>query len=337
MGSRNRVGARRSVGLREHRLFRGVGDPRRPVVAEPQGRQHVQLGLRRAAVAGRDLDQDVLGRCLGILHEHVEVAVLLEDPGVEELVLELVAAAPPVRLHQVGVRIGRLRVLVQKLHVRVGRRAVEVEVVLLDVLAVVAFAVREPEEALLQDRVVAVPQGEGEAEPLLVVADTPQAVLAPAIRPGTGVLVGEEVPGIAVVAVILAHRPPLPIREVRSPLPPGGFLGTGFLETTLLGIHLGPPWRSRYSQSISHSALVLVTAGHSAHDDDLYDLAPSCTDRAQAPPRNRETPGLGRDEPLAVDQDPFHRVLVHPARHMPRCPRDRARSTPGKVRESGSR
>ena len=49
-------------------------------------------------------------------------------------------------------------------HVRVSRRAVEVEVVLLDVLAVVAFAVREPEEPLLQDRIPAVPQGEGEAE-----------------------------------------------------------------------------------------------------------------------------------------------------------------------------
>ena len=204
----------------------------------------MQLGLLRAAVAGRDLDQDVLGRRLGILHEHVEVAVLLEDPGVEELVLHLVAAAPPVRLHQVGVGIGRLRVLVQELHVRVGRRAVEVEVVLLDVLAVVAFAVREPEEPLLQDRVLAVPQGEGEAEVLLVVGDPSQAVLAPAIRPGTGVIMGEEVPGIAVVAVVLPHRPPLPVREIRSPFPPGDLLGPGFFQTTLLDVHLRPPWLS---------------------------------------------------------------------------------------------
>jgi hypothetical protein len=53
----------------------------------------------------------------------------------------------------------------------VGRRAVEVEVVLLDVLAVVAFTVREAEKPLLQDRVFAVPQDEGEAEPLLVIGD----------------------------------------------------------------------------------------------------------------------------------------------------------------------
>ena len=204
----------------------------------------MQLGLLRPAVGGRDLDQDVLGAGLGVLHEDVEVAVLLEDPGVEELVLHLVAAAPPVRLHQVGVGIGRLRVLVEELHVRVGRRAVEVEVVLLDVLAVVAFAVREPEEPLLQDRVLAVPQGEGEAELLLVVGDPAQAVLAPAIRPGAGVIVGEEVPGIAVFAVVLAHRPPLPLREIRSPFPPGNLLGARFFQTTLLDVHLRSPWLS---------------------------------------------------------------------------------------------
>jgi hypothetical protein len=109
-----------SFDLLEHRFLGGTGDPRGPVVAEPQGRQHVQLGLLRAAVMGRYLDQDVLGRRLRILHEHVEVAVLLEDPGVEELVLHLVAAAPSVRLHQVGVGIRGLRVLVQELHVRVS-------------------------------------------------------------------------------------------------------------------------------------------------------------------------------------------------------------------------
>jgi hypothetical protein len=48
-----------------------------------------------------------------------------------------------------------------------GRRAVEVEVVLLDVLAVIALAVGEAEQALLEDRILAVPQGQGEAEPLL--------------------------------------------------------------------------------------------------------------------------------------------------------------------------
>src|SRR5262249_51639506 len=140
-----------------------------------------------------------------------------------------------------GVGIGRLRVLVETLHVRVGRGAVEVEVILLDVFPVVALAVREPEESLLQDGVLPIPEGEGEAEPLLVVGDPAETVLAPAIGPGTGVVVGEEVPGIAVVAVVLTHRPPLPIREIWSPLLPGEVSAASFFQATLLCIHVTSP------------------------------------------------------------------------------------------------
>ena len=61
------------------------------------------------------------------------------------------------------------------------RRRVEVEVVLLDVLAVVAFAVGQAEQPLLEDRVLAVPQRDGEAELLLVVGDAGEAVFAPAV------------------------------------------------------------------------------------------------------------------------------------------------------------
>ena len=69
-----------------------------------------------------------------------------------------------IRLDQVVVGIGRLRILVEPLHVRMGRRAIEVVVIFLDVLAVVALAVGEAEQAFLQDRVLAVPQGEGKAQ-----------------------------------------------------------------------------------------------------------------------------------------------------------------------------
>ena len=137
------------------------------------------------------------GAGLGVLDEDVEVAVVVEDAGVEQLVLHLVAGAPAVRLHQIGVGIGRLRVLVEVLHVRVRRRAVEVEVVLLHVLAVVAFAVGQPEEPLLEDRILAVPQGQREAEALLVVGDAGEAVFAPAVGARAGLVVGEVVPGVA--------------------------------------------------------------------------------------------------------------------------------------------
>jgi len=63
----------------------------------------------------------------------------------------------------------------------VGRRRVDVEVVLIDVLAVVPLAVGEAERALLEDGVPLVPEGEGEAETLLVVGDPAEAVLAPLV------------------------------------------------------------------------------------------------------------------------------------------------------------
>ena len=82
----------------------------------------MQLGLLRATVAGRNLYQNVLGRLFGVLDEHIEVAVVVEDAGVEQLVFEFVATASSVGVHQISVGKSRLRVLVEKLHVRVGRR-----------------------------------------------------------------------------------------------------------------------------------------------------------------------------------------------------------------------
>ena len=208
-----------------------------PLVAEPERRQDVQLGRLRAAVVDADLDQEVLGRLLGVLDEDVEVAILVEHAGVEQFVLELVPAPAAAGLDEVAVGEGRLRVLVEVLHVRVRRRAVEVEVVLLDVLAVVALAVGQAEQAFLEDRVLAVPQGQGEAEPLLVVGDAGQAVLAPAVGAGAGLVVAEVVPGVAALAVVLADGAPLSFAEVRPPLLPGDLLLARFFEPVVFRGH----------------------------------------------------------------------------------------------------
>ena len=232
----DRGGAGRPLDLLQVRLFgRPVrrGNPPRPVVAEPQRRQEVQVGRVRSAVGRGDLHQDVVGRALGVLDEHVEVPVVVEDAGIEQLVLHVVARALAVRPYKVAVGIGRLRVLVEIFHVRVGRRAIEVEVVLLHVLAVVALAVGQPEEPLLEDGILAVPQGQAEAEALLVVGDAGDAVFAPAVGAGAGVIVGEEVPGVARFAVVLAHRAPLAFAEIRPPLLPGGGSGAGFFQSSV--------------------------------------------------------------------------------------------------------
>lgn len=203
---------------------------------EPQGRQQVQRCLVRAAVVRGDLDQQVLGARLGVLDEHVEVAVLVEDAGVEEFVLEVTAPTGLVGGLEVLVRELRLRVFVEVLHVRVRGRAVEVEVVLLDVLAVVSLGVGEAEHPLLEDRVAAVPQREREAQPLLVVADARDAVLAPAVGARACLVVGEVRPGVTAVAVVLPYGPPLALAQIGAPTAPGhpGFVGLG--QPSPLGI-----------------------------------------------------------------------------------------------------
>jgi hypothetical protein len=56
-----------------------------------------------------------------------------------------------------------MRVLVEIFHVGVRRRTVEVEVVLLHILSMVALVVGQSEEPFLENRILAVPQGQREA------------------------------------------------------------------------------------------------------------------------------------------------------------------------------
>ena len=117
------------------------------------------------------------------------------------------------------------------------RRAVEVEVVLLHILAVIALRIGQAEQPFLQDRVLAVPQGEREAEDLPVVADAAEPVLAPAIGPRPRLVVREVVPGIAAGAVVFAHRAPLPFRQVGAPAAPGGIAVTALGKASMFRRH----------------------------------------------------------------------------------------------------
>ena len=224
----------------------GLGPAPRPRVAEPQGRQQVDRRVLRTPVAHRDPRQQVRRPGLGVVDLHVEVPAPVEHAGVQQLVLGVVEAALAVGADQVVVGEGRVRVLVPPPHPRVGRGVVGVEVVLLDVLPVVALRVRQPEEALLEDRVLAVPQGQAQAQLALVVADAGHAVLAPAVGPGSGLVVGEVVPGVAVVAVVLADGAPLPLAQVGAPLPPADAL-PGLPQPRLLSrqLHARAPPSSR--------------------------------------------------------------------------------------------
>ena len=221
-----------------------AGKPR-PQIAKPERRQDVQLGRIGAAIVNRDLNENVLGRFLGILDEDVEVAVVVEDPRVDQFVFELALAAAPVPVHEVGIRERRLRIFVEILHVRVRRRAIQIEVVLLDVLAVITLAVGQAEEALLEDRVLAVPQSQGEAKSLLLIGDAGQAVFPPAVGTRARLVMGEVVPGVAAFAVVLADRAPLPFAQVRSPLLPGSLALPSLFQSIVFSRHGCVPQRSR--------------------------------------------------------------------------------------------
>jgi|SRR6516162_6065628 hypothetical protein len=48
-------------------------------------------------------------------------------------------------------------------------------------------------------------------------------------------IVGEVIPGVTAFTVVLAHRPPLALTEVRSPLLPGNFLVLSRLKSGVFG------------------------------------------------------------------------------------------------------
>src|SRR5260221_6265122 len=191
-----------------------------PIITEPKSWQQVQLCGIRPAIDRADADQYIVWGCLGILDEHIEVAVLGEDPSVDQLVLWLVLAAPLVGVDEIIIGIGCLRVLVEHLHVGVGWDRVKVEVVLLDVLAMIALWTIQTEQPLFEDRVVFVPKRQRKTEHLLVVADTGQTILVPTVGARAGMIVREVLPGVAIFAVVFAHRPPAALAELRPPAIP---------------------------------------------------------------------------------------------------------------------
>src|SRR6185312_10756279 len=88
---------------------------------------------------------------------------------------------------------------------------------------------------LLQDRIIAVPQREAEAQPLLDIAEPGEAVLPPPVGAGPGLLVGRVVPGVAVRAVVLADRAPLPLADIGPPPVPVTGLGQAVLQAAEAG------------------------------------------------------------------------------------------------------
>src|SRR6516164_8213537 len=75
-----------------------------------------------------------------------------------------------------------------------------------------------------------VPQGDREADPLMAIADSCQAVLVPPIGPRPGMVMGKVIPRGPSWAVVFAHGAPGAFAEVRTPALPMLCSLTRFLE-----------------------------------------------------------------------------------------------------------
>src|SRR6516225_8933361 len=188
-----------------------------PGIAKPHARQQVKARRLGPAIARFDPHMDLFRGRLRIENFDIPIAILVKHPGVEEIEGRIAAAAPPVFGDEPFVGIGGLRVFVEIAQPAVARRSIDVEIVFLDVLAVVAFVAGQAEGTLFEDRVAAVPQRERETQALLLVAQSAEPVLVPAIGARARLVVAKMLPGFTMEAVILAHGAPGAFGQIRAP------------------------------------------------------------------------------------------------------------------------
>ena len=93
--------------------------------------------------------EKLFGAGLGVLDARIEEPVFVKDAGVDQFVLGVGLRALGVFFENLLVRVRRVRVPVDHLHVRVRRQVVEEEVVLLNVLAVVALIAGQARRGVL--------------------------------------------------------------------------------------------------------------------------------------------------------------------------------------------
>src|SRR5258708_14335678 len=177
----------------------------------------MQVGGLRTSIGNGHANAQVFDSCLGVFCEDIEVTVFLKDTGIQKLKLWLILAAAAVRFQQASIRILRLRILVQILHVGVRRGGIKIEVILFYIFAVISFMARKTKETLFQDRIAAIPERKCEAKTLMTVADTGNAILIPAIGAGASLVGRKIIPRLAVGAVILTYRTPGKFTHVTAP------------------------------------------------------------------------------------------------------------------------
>lgn len=206
-----------------------------PRVAEPRLGYDVDRCCVRPMVGDRDLHQHIGRTRLCIGDGHVEKPVVGEDPGVGELVLRVELATRSVAGQQIRIGEGGLRVAVEPGRERVRRRRIGRPPDLFDVFAVVALGVGQPEVALLEPVVVAVPQRDTEVEESEAVTEPRHTVLAPSIGASVRMVERQVVPGVSVLRVVLTDGAPLATGHVGPPQTPRCVGSGGCRESVVLG------------------------------------------------------------------------------------------------------
>ena len=128
-----------------------------PGITKPQRGDQMKFCGIGSAVASFYTNADIFSVSLGVFHEHIEVAVILEDARVEQFKFRPTAFAPAILVDELSIGKLLLRVLVQHLHVAVRGCVVEIKVILFYVLTAVAFRRGQSKVPLLEDRISSIP------------------------------------------------------------------------------------------------------------------------------------------------------------------------------------
>ena len=91
------------------------------------------------------------------------------------------------------------------------------KIIFLDVFAVIALIASQPKEPFLENRILAIPKRQSEADILMAIGDAADTVFAPAVGAAARLIVRQIFPDVSIRAVVLAYRAPLAVGYLRSP------------------------------------------------------------------------------------------------------------------------
>jgi hypothetical protein len=103
------------------------------------------------------------------LYEDIPISVLVECVSVQNFVLGHISVPARILGDEFLIWIGTLWVLVEKFHVRMCRRGIQIVVQLLHILAMISLMTSYTKQALLKNRILPVPYTKRETKALVVI------------------------------------------------------------------------------------------------------------------------------------------------------------------------